>query len=557
MATQQIFGIDLGTTYSCIAYIDEHGRPVTIPNFDGDLTTPSVVYFESPSNIVVGKHAKNASKLDPDRTVSFIKRSMGDSTFAFEVFGQDYSPEAISSLVLRKLVNDAEAALGKTIKDVVITCPAYFGINQREATKNAGELAGLTVHQVLNEPTAAAIAYAMNQLDQDRVVLVYDLGGGTFDVTVIAIEAGEIRVVVTGGNHALGGKDMDDRLINHFAAQFLAAHPDATDPRDDSQSLQELAIGAEEAKKGLSVKERWPFMVSHAGRRVRVEISRETFEDLTRDLVEQTMTLTASLLSDAKDRGVSTIDEVLLVGGSSKMPIITQRLAQLVGVAPKLHDPDQAVAKGAAYMGLKLAAGQSIREIIASQRGLSAEEVDLHRVDPKTLETAAHEASSASGLRLSRTDLASLATVKIINVCSKAFGVMAMTDTQDDREEVVYLIDANTPVPVEITRTDFGTQVANQPSVHIEVMEQAGQIAHPAPENNRLIVDGELEAPAGLPAGAPIHVTFRLGEDGTLAVTAIEPRTGVKLHLSAQVEGVMSPEEVKRQKSLLLRQSVS
>ncbi|MGH9800604.1 MAG: Hsp70 family protein, partial [Blastocatellia bacterium] len=258
---ERILGIDLGTTYSCIAYVDESGKPVVVPNFEGDLTTPSVVHFESPDNIVVGKEAKNACKLVPDRVVEFVKRNMGDPTFSYEVDGVSYKPEAVSSLILRKLAGDAAQALGEEVKDVVITCPAYFGNNEREATRNAGELAGLNVHLILNEPTAAAICYGLDKQKDDQVVLVYDLGGGTFDVTVIALQQGDIQVVVTGGDHSLGGKDWDDRLTNYLAECFRSEHASESNPLDDKYSAQELAKAAEEAKKALSAREKYPLMV--------------------------------------------------------------------------------------------------------------------------------------------------------------------------------------------------------------------------------------------------------------------------------------------------------
>ena len=202
---KRVYGIDLGTTYSCIAHVDEHGKPVVLPNSEGDLTTPSVVYFESEEDIVVGKAAKEVSSVEPDACASTVKRVMGDPHWEFDAHGHTYKPQDISSFILRKVVSDAELATGDKVEDVVITCPAYFGINEKEATKQAGVLAGLNVLYVIPEPTAAALAYGIEQ-EEDQVILVYDLGGGTFDITLIEIKAKEINVICTGGDHQLGGK---------------------------------------------------------------------------------------------------------------------------------------------------------------------------------------------------------------------------------------------------------------------------------------------------------------------------------------------------------------
>src|SRR5947209_11273624 len=214
MSKGRVYGIDLGTTYSCIAHLDEQGKAVVLPNTEGDLTTPSVVIFESPDNVVVGQAAKEVVAIYPDQCVSTVKRSMGDPHWKRTFFAQSYKPQDISSFILRKVVADAEDLLGESIEDVVITCPAYFGINGKEATRQAGMLAGLNVLYVIPEPTAAALAYGVEQ-DQNQVVLVFDLGGGTLDATVIAIEAGGINVICTGGDHQLGGKDWDDSIVSY------------------------------------------------------------------------------------------------------------------------------------------------------------------------------------------------------------------------------------------------------------------------------------------------------------------------------------------------------
>ncbi len=560
MAPTRIFGIDLGTTYSCIAYVDETGRPVVVPNSDSEMTTPSVVHFESADNIVVGKQAKNMSKLEPDRVVEFVKRDMGNAAYGFEVDGRQYRPEELSSHILRKLVGDASQYVGEEIKDVVITCPAYFGINEREATKNAGELAGLNVHHILNEPTAAAICYGLDRAKGDQIVLVYDLGGGTFDVTVIALKGSDIHVVVTGGNRTLGGKDWDDRVTEYFASQFAEAHPDKGSPLDDSYSYQELLKSAEDAKKTLTTKEKSPVSVSHGGERVRVELTREKFEEITADLLDQTVQITRDLLEKARDRGYDSVDQILLVGGSSKMPYVAQRMKEEFGGEVQLFEPDLAVAKGAALMGVKILAGEMIKEVIAGEQGVSKDEVDLESLDTRTLEKAAEEASrrTPGAFRLPSKQLAEMARRKIVNVSSKSFGVVAIKDEQSMEEFVAFLIHNNTPVPAEVTETGFGTMRPDQRDVQVRVMEQSGQEESPELSDNTDIGEGTITAlPPNLPAGSPIHVTFCLEEDGTLRVSALEPSSGKDLKFDIKVEGVMSREEVEERKGILLKQSVT
>ena len=249
---KRVYGIDLGTTYSAIAYVDEHGKPVIVPNQESERITPSVVLFDGES-VIVGNTAKESAKIEPDRVVGRVKQNMGDPNFVFEHDGQAYSPEDISSFILRKVVGDAELALGldEPITDVVITCPAYFGTDEREATANAGRLAGLNVRAILNEPTAAAIAYGLEQ-GEDQTVLVYDLGGGTFDVTMIEIKDRLIRVICTGGDHRLGGALWDEAIVLYLADQFRVQTGVDADPMDDPEVLNDLFLQAERGKKTLS-----------------------------------------------------------------------------------------------------------------------------------------------------------------------------------------------------------------------------------------------------------------------------------------------------------------
>ena len=389
MKSEKIIGIDLGTTYSCVAYIDEIGKPVVLPNSDGEFTTPSAVHFENEDNIIVGRQAKNSSKVDPGRVAEYFKRSMGDPSFTFDVDEQSYRPEQISAYVLRKLVQDASQSLGEEITDVIITCPAYFGVNEREATKNAGAIADLNVRHILNEPTAAAIFYGLNRAQKDQVVLVYDLGGGTFDITVIALQGGNINVVVTGGNFYLGGKDWDDVITEYFAAEFSNAHPDKGSPLDNPYSHQDILKGAEQAKISLTTKEKYKSPVLHEGERALVELTREKFEELTSELLERTITMTRDVIEEARAKGYEKIDQIILVGGSSKMPSVARRIKEEFGLEPQLLEPDLAVAKGAALMGLKILAGDKNRRGSRRAAGHLEDEVDLKTGDEKVLEKAA------------------------------------------------------------------------------------------------------------------------------------------------------------------------
>jgi molecular chaperone DnaK len=545
MSQERVFGIDLGTTYSCISYVDDTGRPVVVPNFEGDYTTPSVVYFESLENITVGKEAKNLSKLFPDQVAAFIKQHIGKDDYRFRVHGRDFRAEEISALVLKKVVQDAEQTVGK-ITDVVITVPAYFGTAEREATRQAGIIAGLNVRDIIPEPTAAAICYGVQQTTE-QTVLVYDLGGGTFDVTVIRIHDRHIEVVCTNGNHELGGKDWDQKLVQYLAGEFEQQHPSAGDPLDDSTSMQELVIAAEDAKKALSAKEKDARPISHAGQRARVEITREQFEQITAELLEQTIAITNTVKADAMSRGVRSIDKVLLVGGSSKMPVVKRRLREVLGVEPELFEPDQSVAKGAALYAMSVQIQAMIDEALVNAG-----------VDPSgpASTTAIEEATKEAAKTLGLTTAAVTERATVTNVSAKGYGVV-VHDPGSRTDSVAYVLPSQSKLPAEHTET-FCTIVDNQTSVNVLVMEQAGNIESPRVEDNREIATGKIDGiPTGLPANSPLEVTFRLDTDGTLHVTATEPQSRKVLRLQTKVAGVMSDAEVASSRSAIARAKVA
>jgi len=352
MSSNKILGIDLGTTNSAFATM-EGGDPEIITNEEGDRTTPSVVAFTDDERLV-GKPAKNQAIQNPDRTVESIKRHMGEENYTVEIDDEEYTPEEISAAILQKIKRDAEEYLGDEVERAVITVPAYFSDSQRQATKDAGEIAGFEVERIINEPTAASMAYGLDD-ESDQTVLVFDLGGGTFDVSILDLGGGVYEVVATNGDNDLGGDDWDQAIVDHLAEEFENEH--GIDLREDRQALQRLTEAAEEAKIELSNRKETeinlPFITATDSGPVHLEqsLTRATFESLTEDLIERTVEPTEQALDDAgyeKD----DIDEVILVGGSTRMPQVQEQVEDLAGQEPQKNvNPDEAVALGAAIQG--------------------------------------------------------------------------------------------------------------------------------------------------------------------------------------------------------------
>lgn len=525
-----VFGIDLGTTYSCIAYVDDVGRPTVLRNLEGTDTTPSVVFFESPDNVVVGATAKDSAVLEPDLVVSRIKRDMGHDVPRVR-HGRPYTPEEISAFILRKLADDARTDTGEPVEDVVVTVPAYFGAAERDATHKAGQIAGLNVIDIISEPIAAAITYGLLNPDRDHTIVVYDLGGGTFDTTVITLRGGDIEVVCTDGDHELGGADWDDRLVEHLAERFEQEHPDAGSPLLDKQSEQQLRRDAEDLKKTLSARTQHVVRVMHEGRVATVEVTREGFAELTRDLLDRTVEITRRTLDTAAAKGVTSFDHLVLVGGSTKMPAVAETLHKELQLEPRLQDPDLAVAKGAALYAFEetyrrlLRAGEHDRaEDMAARAGLSPDQQE--RIAARTIKT----------------------------VASRGFGIV-VTDRDTRRRTVEHLVHANDALPAAVTR-DFYTVDPGQTGVDVEVMEQAGSVESGELEDNGLIAEGVLRIPPGKPAGWPIEVTFALDTAGLLQVTSRERETGEALELRVQIGG-MSEEDVAESRAALSKVQVS
>ncbi|WDN90852.1 hypothetical protein BuS5_03823 [Desulfosarcina sp. BuS5] len=546
---KKVFGIDLGTTYSSIAYVDEYGKPVILPNVENQHLTPSVVFFDE-GNIVVGDVAKESSKIYPDEVVSFVKRSMGEPNFLFEYDSKMYRAEEISSYIIRKVVQDAEQNLGEKITDVVITCPAYFGINEREATKKAGEIAGYNVRQIINEPTAAAIAYGTVESSERKTVLVYDLGGGTFDITMIEIKPDAIEVICTGGDHNLGGKDWDDRIVSYLVEKFKNKTGIEEDILDDPDTCQELQLSAEKAKKVLSQREKTPIAITHGGERVKVELERKKFEEITTDLLERTIAFIHDMLEEARKKGYDKFDEIILVGGATRMPLIMKRIKEEFSMEPKSFDPDESIAKGAAIYGCKLVLNDGLIKKISENTGKKIkpfddliELTDAVDVTPAQIQEAARQVAGETGYTLAAVERSA---VKVKNVTSKSFGVIVRN--RQNEELVFNLITRNTSVPVN-TKKAFFTGIADQETVLIRIMENETSEKTLPPQYAIEIGTAVLDLPDGLPADLPVEITFNLDMDGCLQINAVETYKSRCVDVTLNTCAVINGEELEEAKA--------
>lgn len=549
----KVYGIDLGTTYSCIAYMDEGmDTPEVVKNAEGALTTPSVVHFESPTDIHVGEMAKENAKMYPDQVVQFIKRSIGQPGFSLTINGVNYTPEDISSYILKKVAGDAADSLseeekmedGETVKDVVITCPAYFGLEERDATAAAGKIAGLNVLGIINEPTAAAISYGVTDEGVDRTVLVYDLGGGTFDITMIHISKGEIRVICTGGDKELGGKNWDDRIIDYLADQFQQETGTPDNILEDAETYQDISLSAERAKKLLSIKTKAPVSINYQGDRVRVELTREKFEELTEDLLTNTITLTREMFAEAEKKGYkqSDVSEILLVGGSSRMPQVEQRVKAEFGIETKKFDPDEAVAKGAAIYARNQKHYDDMIQKIAEETHQDAEEVK-EKINSGTT-TLQQEAESANiSLTAGPDDMGggiSLTPIKVINVTSRSFGTVVLSG---GKRVLHNMILKNTELPTEETQSFYPVS-DSQTSVLFEILENLSSDVDIEVEQGKAVGQATLTLPANATRSTEISTTFRLDDSGLLHVRAQVVKTGETVEADFETKSAMSEEDL-------------
>lgn len=486
----KILGIDLGTTNSCIAVM-EGGEAVVIPNAEGARTTPSVVGFSKKGEKLVGQVAKRQAISNPENTVYSIKRHMGDANYKVTLQGNQYKPQEISAMILQKLKTDAEAYLGEEIKQAVITVPAYFNDAQRQATKDAGAIAGLEVLRIINEPTAASLAYGLDKGDVEQTILVYDLGGGTFDVSILELGGGVFEVKSTSGDTHLGGDDFDQRIVNYLLAEFRKA--EGIDLSKDKAVLQRLTDAAEKAKIELSgvasTNVNLPFLtVGTDGepKHLDVDLTRAQFQKMTEDLLEKTLVSMRQALSDAKFTP-NDLDKIILVGGATRMPAVVELVENFTGKKPyKNINPDEAVAVGAA--------------IQAGVLGGEVKDVLLLDVTPLTL-----------GIET----LGGIATP---------------------------LIQRNTTIPTKKSQI-FSTAADNQPSVEIHVLQGERGIASENKTLGRFTLDGIPPAPRGIPQ---IEVTFDIDANGILHVSAKDLGTGKKQSISIQKPGGLTDAEIER-----------
>ncbi len=476
-------GIDLGTTFCAIAHIDAYGKPQIIPNAESERITPSVILFDG-TNAVVGSVAKQNAVAEPDKIVDFVKREMGKpkQQFSRTFGGKVYSAEELSAIILRKLKGDAEKYLGEEVADAVITVPAYFNDAERTATLHAGQLAGLNVLQIINEPTAAALAYGLDKLDQDQTVFVFDLGGGTFDVTIMRIENHHIRMLASNGDHRLGGKDWDDVIVNLVADEFDKQHGES--PLLDLQSYQDLYNRALTAKIQLSTRSRTAIVHSYNGKSVKIDLTREEFEERTRHLVEKTKAICEIVMQEAEMNWVQ-IDRLLLTGGMSRVPSVRQMIADL-SMRPIADDvsPDEAVALGAAIQAVL---SQLHKEDASGERYIA--------------QSVRDQFSSSDG-----------SLIKVTNITTHTLGVVLWDDAR--MEEYVFpMIPKMQAIPGEV-RNSFGTAKANMKNAIVRVVE--GESTMPAECTPLGICD--IELPPFLPKGSPVELTYYYNENQVLEV---------------------------------------
>ena len=528
-----ILGIDLGTTFSAMAFVDKHGKCNILPNAEGHATTASVVHFYDHEACVVGEEAVKMVVVDSANVVRFIKRYMGEPDFGLEFFGKTYTPQELSAILLRKLKNDAEEALGIPVNDAVITVPAYFNAAQRSATADAGSLAGFNVLSIINEPTAAAIAYGLERLGTDRNILVFDLGGGTFDVTVMEIRGTSLRTVASGGNAELGGKDWDDRLLNHVADSFQQQF--GLDTRDDPQPFQELYERCLHAKISLSTKPRAVVLVNYRGHRAVVPVTREEFETLTADLLVQCEDTCAIVLEKARMKW-SDIDDVILAGGSTRMPMVRGMLERLSGKEAACGvNPDECVAVGAGLAAVfrhrpSHPALQSYRAANTGKTEGAFTEVpaDVGQQNPRSV---------------------GLPDVRITEVATHPLGIVVLDGTL--KERIVNLIPEFTPLPCD-KRGRFAYAYDNMTAVRVEIVEGHGEY------RDEVVVIGEvmLDNLPPRPRGTPIEVVYRYTVNQILEVDVTDVETRQTRRARINLRGSIDDAQKAKARQTILRASI-
>ena len=602
---KRYIGIDLGTTFSAMAYVDPHGTPVTIPNAEGSLTTPSVVYFPADGQVGVGADARAAAVAHPELVVECVKREMGERFYSRPIQGRKLPPPAISALILKKLKQDAEAKLGP-IDGAVITVPAYFDEGRRQATQAAGEIAGLEVLDVLNEPTAASLAFAYRDIKrksdgQDdvlrladetskaRVAMVYDLGGGTFDVTVLRIEGNNLTVLATDGDVQLGGKDWDTKLLNASAAAFKAKH--GADPRDDEHVYQQMLVSSEDCKRALSVRDKARMAITFNNKPVNIDVNQQQFEELTADLLYRTESRIVRVM-EAAGLDWNQIDDVLTVGGSTRMPQVLKMLERVTGKKVNTSlSPDEVVAHGAAIHAaisqlkryssqqaavkasrpkpkpvaeMKIAGdadvlpmmeadpnADTVTDGIGPHNGGSSTATDAIGPDGSTITDAKVEGINPSEQYDSNDATDVLRAIQTHNVNAHGLGVVM---TKEDKAKVnSTVVPANTLLPTSVTRR-YGTVTPNQTSVSVVIVEGESEDPSQCIPIGKCTID---KLPWGLRKGSTIYVTFSYDNSGRLDVKAMEATSGISASTSIDRTNGMNQAEIGQAKQAVEKMTVT
>jgi molecular chaperone DnaK len=510
-------GIDLGTTYSSLAIVNVQGNPEIIPNSEGERLTSSAVFFDE-DVILVGEVAKESSVIQPSEVVMFSKRQMGNPNWFFKYKNQRLSPVDISALILKKLKNDAEEYLGYSLPYAVITVPAYFDDSRRRATLSAGEIAGFEVLKLINEPTAAAIAFGMDKGENDNTILIYDLGGGTFDVTLLRMEkkGRDIRIIASDGDHKLGGKDFDDIIIRLCVDRFF--NENDFDPTDDLAEMQQLRIDAEKAKKELSFRSKTTLLVRSKGRRSQITITREEFEEDIEPKIGVTGTTTALIRSVLRNAKVKReeVDKVLMVGGSSRIPKVREVIKEVLGIDPDVTiNPDEAVSLGAALVAA----------------------LEINKIKPETVDPIVQE---------------KIGSLTINDVISHSIGIEAYKPGSNEKINSI-LIKKNSPLPFEVSK-EFLTQKYGQTGVKIIVYQGEFQNLNLCNPIGEFTLKG---LPPNREPGKKVRVTLICSTNGIIDVIARDIETGKETQTTVDYQYGSSQKQISAKKLWLQTEDVN